>query len=64
MLMTTDSQTALENWGKPTKGVEIPDAEKVEKGKPIEALVFFSGCKPNSKGNCVDRPKIFVQLIC
>lgn len=53
IVMTTDSQTALENWEKPTEGVSIPEAERVEKGKPIEALVLFSGCKPNNKGNCI-----------
>ena len=53
ILMTTESIRALENWSKPTKGVVIPDAERVSKGKPIEALVFFSGCAANDQGNCV-----------
>ena len=53
ILMTTDSQKALENWSRPTEGVVIPDAERVSKGKPIEAMVFFSGCAANDQGNCV-----------
>ncbi len=53
ILMTTDSKKALENWSKPTAGVHIPDASKVTKGKPIEALVLFSGCAANEHGNCV-----------
>lgn len=55
VLMTTDSKKALENWSIPTKGVAIPSAEIVEKGKPIEALVFFSGCNKNKSGNCVSE---------
>ena len=55
VLMTTDSQKSLENWSKSTKGVLIPDAEKVNKGMPIEALVFFSGCAANTHGNCVSE---------
>lgn len=50
--MTTNSQKALIAWSKPTRGVWIQKAQKVEKGKPIEALVFFSGCMPNKDGNC------------
>lgn len=53
ILMTTDSKTALENWEMLTEGVSIPQAEKVEKGNPIEALILFSGCKPNNKGDCI-----------
>jgi hypothetical protein len=53
IIMTADSQKALENWSKLTKGVVIPDAERVSKGKPIEALVLFSGCAANERGNCV-----------
>jgi len=53
VLMTTNSKKALENWSIPTKGVTIPSTEIVEKGKPIEALVFFSGCYKNKSGNCI-----------
>lgn len=53
VLMTTDSQKVLENWSTPSPGVHILDTEKVPKGKPIEALVLFSGCAPNNQGNCV-----------
>lgn len=53
IIMTTDSEKALENWMMSTPGVYIPSAEKVQKGKPIEALVMFSGCKANESGNCV-----------
>jgi len=53
VLMTTDSQKVLENWSMPSPGVHILDAEKVVKGKPIEALVLFSGCAANKQGNCV-----------
>lgn len=53
IIMTTNSREALRNWEQPTSGVYIPKAETVEKGVPIEALVVFSGCSPNSKGSCV-----------
>lgn len=53
ILMTTDSQKALENWSMPSPGVHILEAETVEKGKPIEALVLFSGCTANKKDHCV-----------
>ncbi len=49
VLMTTNSQKTLANWTKPTEGVLIPDAERVSKGKPIEALVFFSVQLPSGK---------------
>ena len=53
VLMTTDSQKVLENWSMPSPGVHILDAEQVEKGKPIEALVLFNGCAANKQGNCI-----------
>jgi len=53
ILMTTDSQKVLEDWIIPSPGVHILDTEKVLKGKPIEALVLFSGCASNKQGNCV-----------
>ncbi len=53
ILMTTNSRKVLDNWSMPSPGVHILDAEKVKKGKPIEALVLFSGCAPNEQGNCV-----------
>lgn len=53
--MTTNSQQALGAWSKPTKGVWMQEASKVEKGKPIEALVLFSGCKANKDGNCISE---------
>lgn len=53
VMMTVDSQKALENWSMPSPGVHILNAEKVAKGRPIEALVLFSGCASNKQGNCV-----------
>ena len=53
ILMTTNSKKVLENWSMPSPGVHILDAERVLKGKPIEALVLFSGCTSNKQGNCV-----------
>ncbi|MDF1780179.1 MAG: hypothetical protein P1U67_02670 [Alcanivoracaceae bacterium] len=53
IIMTTDSQEALRNWAQPTRGVYLPRSETVEKGRPMEALIVFSGCRPNDKGNCV-----------
>lgn len=53
IIMTTNSREALKNWEQPTSGVHIPKAETVEKGVPIEALIVFSGCSPNSRGGCV-----------
>ena len=53
--MTTNSQQDLAAWSKPTPGVWLQDAKKVEKGKLIEALVLFSGCKPNKDGKCISE---------
>ena len=53
--MTTNSQQALAAWTKPTRGVWIQEAQKVEKGKPIEALVIFSGCMPKKGGECMSE---------
>lgn len=52
LLMTTDSDTALENWTQPTPGAHIPDTDIAIKGQAIEALVIFTGCKANDSGNC------------
>jgi hypothetical protein len=53
VFMTTDSQKMLDNWEAPTEGYYVLSDEEVEKGKPIEALVVFYGCKANEIGNCV-----------
>ena len=53
VFMTTDSQKMLDNWEVPTDGYYVKNDEEVEKGKPIEALVVFYGCKANEIGNCV-----------
>ncbi|MGK0381978.1 MAG: hypothetical protein ACI8QG_001741 [Flavobacteriales bacterium] len=53
VFMTTDSQKMLDNWEAPTEGYYVLSDEEVEKGKPIEALVVFYGCKDNENGNCV-----------
>ena len=53
VFMTTDSQKMLDNWEVPTDGYYVTHDEEVEKGKPIEALVVFYGCKANENGNCL-----------
>jgi hypothetical protein len=53
IFMTTNSQKMLANWEAPTAGFHILESENVVKGKPIEALVVFSGCAANEEGNCI-----------
>jgi len=53
IFMTTNSQKMLENWEAPKPGFNILESENVVKGKPIEALVVFSGCSANADGNCI-----------
>lgn len=53
VFMTTNSQKMLDNWEVPTNGYYVTNDEEVEKGKPIEVLVVFYGCKANEIGNCV-----------
>ena len=53
LLVTTDSETALENWAMPTEGVYIPTTAVAKKGQPVEALVLFQGCEADTSGNCI-----------
>lgn len=53
IILTNDAKSVLSGWSKISPGVNIPTTERIKKGEPIEALVFFSGCTPNSIGNCI-----------
>jgi hypothetical protein len=53
MLMLTDKQDDLfAKWLKPGKVVEMDVTNKVERNELISVLIFFSGCKADTKGYC------------
>jgi len=52
LVLTDKESQAFTNWDTPSEEVYIPSTEMVEKGKTLTALVVFSGCAADDKGNC------------
>lgn len=53
MLFLSDQpEEFLHAWNQPTEGVSIQTTDTVPRGVPIVALVFFTGCAPDSDGLC------------
>ena len=51
MLVTADADQFLKAWAGPTPpNLSVTDAAHV--GKPVEAMLIFSGCKAKANGNC------------
>lgn len=53
LIMTNDSQQLLETWSRPAPIARVPRAVQITRGQPIEAMVFFSGCTADERGQCV-----------
>jgi hypothetical protein len=52
LVLTDKENHAFTNWDTPSEEVYIPSTEKIEKGKTLTALIVFSGCAADDKGNC------------
>ena len=51
MLVTDDSEGFIKAWQGPTPP-QVSTTEQVTRGKPVEAMLIFSGCQPAENGNC------------
>jgi len=54
LLLTDAPDAVLQSWSEPTGGVgaAVKTTETIERGAPIVAFVFFSGCFPDEHGDC------------
>lgn len=51
-LLTNDPDGFIENWEKPTEGVQMSTTNRAVPGEPVHAFILFIGCKADSKNNC------------
>ena len=51
MLVTDDPEGFMKAWQGPTPP-QVSTTEQVTRGKPIEAMLIFSGCQAAENGNC------------
>lgn len=52
VLMSDNPDEVLESWASPTASIPVRTADRVTRGVPIVAFVFFSGCLPDKHGMC------------
>jgi hypothetical protein len=53
LLLSDAPDEVLQSWTAPTTvNAAVRTADTVERGAPIVAFVFFSGCLPDESGNC------------
>lgn len=52
LILTDKEVEALKNWETPSETVNIPISDTIKTGKPITAMVVFSGCGVDKVGNC------------
>ena len=51
MLVTADPEGFMKAWQGPTPP-QISTTDRVTRGKPIETMLIFSGCRAAADGNC------------
>lgn len=51
MLVTNDPKGFVEAWQGPTPP-QITTTDRAIRGKPVEAMILISGCRPAESGNC------------
>lgn len=61
LILTDKAEENLERWNTPSEIVKFSTTEIIKKGQSITALVVFSGCGVNEKGNCnlIGRYRIY-----
>jgi hypothetical protein len=50
LLFSGKPQSFLEDWSKPTRGVQINTSESAERGKPYGIFIIFAGCGKDRNG--------------
>lgn len=51
MVVTADYEGFWKAWEGPTPP-HLPVTDRIERGKPVHAMLIFSGCKAAADGNC------------
>ncbi len=51
-LWLIDDQRFFEEWNKPTPGVEIKPVNRAARGKPLSAVIIFTGATAGTNGLC------------
>jgi len=51
-MATTEPETFLAEWEKPTPGVRLETQKTARRGQVIQTFLIFKGCKPDPKGDC------------
>ncbi len=52
LILTSEPEQLLENWGKPTDGVQMTSSSEVTDGEAIVGFVIFSGCQVAANDLC------------
>lgn len=52
LLMSDNPEEVVRDWDTPNTGVTVRAVNRIPRGVPIVGFVFFSGCRPDEKGNC------------
>jgi hypothetical protein len=50
LLFTDKPQQLMDNWAKPTAGVETPEAKTAPRGRPCGIFIVFAGCGAGKEG--------------
>ena len=52
LILTGKEDEAFKNWNTPSEGVYLDTEDKFKRNEFVSALVIFSGCGEDDKGNC------------
>ena len=52
LVLTDDWEGFTQRWERPSAGFEAPEVRSIQKGHPLMSAIIFTGCKPDSTGNC------------
>ena len=52
LVLTDDWEGFTQRWEHPSAGFEVPEVRSIQKGHPLMSAIIFTGCKPDSAGNC------------
>ena len=63
LVLSSQPEEFLEAWDKPAApdyAPQLTSADRVARGQPIVAFVFFTGCRANDAGHCVSTTEFQV----
>ncbi len=52
LILVSDEDELFSRWAIPSNTVDLNTANKVKVNGAINAIIIFSGCKPDENGNC------------